>query len=199
MTECDEKFEHGSRNWLICTGQVNLPTYKVNAYRARWGLPSLPIPYGEPGPTNFSLQEPKVVEVVVHGYSVSNGQSPVIKKVYGPGSELLRIYHEAGVPTCTACEELAQQMNNWGVAECRKRHDQIVNDIFPRAKEWVAQNMPWIHALLPNSLEDYGIYQKISSDVIKAIDTCEQTMKERRANKLDVSTGEKIKGCSGCR
>ena len=195
--ECDDKFLSGSRNWLICTGQANLPTYKINAYRQRWGLTPFPLEYGEPTKAEPLDYDP-VPEVVFHGYSVSQGAPPVIKKVYGPGTELLRIYEAAGVPTCDACKELVQQMNNWGVAECRKRHEQIVDDIFPRAKEWVAQNMPWTHALLPGCVEDYGIYQRISSDVVKAIDEAERVIVERREKKLDVYTGERRKGCGAC-
>lgn len=120
------------------------------------------------------------------------------KLLYGPGTELLRMYEAVGVPTCEACKKLAQQMNNWGVAECRKRHKQIIDDIFPRAKEWIAQNMPWTHAVLPDCIEDYGIYQRISSDVVKAVDEAERVIKERREKKLDVYTGEQRKGCGAC-
>src|SRR5262249_4997382 len=43
-------------------------------------------------------------------------------------------------------------------------------DILPRAKHWVANNMPWVHMLLPGAVEDFGIRRRLRSDIAKAID-----------------------------
>jgi hypothetical protein len=91
----------------------------------------------------------------------------------GPGAELLKIYREAGVPTCAACVVMAAQMNQWGPATCREKVDIIVEDVFPRAKIWVEENRPFIHALLPGIVEDIGIRRKIRSDILKAITIAE--------------------------
>jgi hypothetical protein len=91
----------------------------------------------------------------------------------GPGSELLRIYKAAGVPTCPACVAMALQMNQWGPTGCAAKVDEIVADMLPRAKIWVAENRPFIHALLPGLVEDVGIRWKIRSDVLAAITAAE--------------------------
>lgn len=93
----------------------------------------------------------------------------------GPGSELLKIYKAAGVPTCPACVAMAIQMNQWGPADCAAKVDEIVADMLPRAKIWVAENRPFIHALLPGLVEDVGIRWKIRSDVLAAIAAAEGT------------------------
>jgi hypothetical protein len=192
-SECDA-FPAGTRKWQICRGEAGLPPQKTDAYRESWGLPPL---FGPAAP--LSETPAAIPELVFHGHSVSEIESGgTRKKLYGPGSELLKIYEAAGVPSCDACRELAQQMNDWGVVECRAKLDQIVADIMPRAKEWVAQKYPWVSRLLPDVVEDFGIARRIRSDVTKAIDECERTISERRRQRLDIITGEKIKGCSSC-
>lgn len=91
----------------------------------------------------------------------------------GPGSELLKIYKAAGVPTCPACLTLASQMNAWGAAKCAEKMEEIIEDILPRAKIWVAENRPFIHALLPGLIEDAGIRWKIRADIVAAIQATE--------------------------
>lgn len=191
--ECDV-FEHGSRKWLICRNEAGLSNRKTDSYRVQWGIP----PRFDISSDVAPEVEHPIPELIFHGHSVSEGHGVVKNKIYGPGSELLKIYEAAGVPSCDACKELAQQMNNWGVDECRKSLDSIVADILPRAKEWVAQQYPWVHRLLPNAIEEYAIVSRIKSDVLKAIDECERTVAERRSKRLNVLTGEKIVGCSTC-
>lgn len=59
----------------------------------------------------------------------------------GPGTELLGIFKSDPIgkhaTSCPACLQLAQQMNQWGPAGCRERMDEIVEDILPRAKDWI--------------------------------------------------------------
>lgn len=115
---------------------------------------------------------------------------------YGPGTELLRIYEAAGIPSCQACRDLAQQMNNWGVEGCELRLLEIVEEIFPRAQGWIAENHPWLHAILPNCMEEGAIRLKVHSDVAQAIQVAKDVIRERREKNLDVYTGAvKPKSC----
>jgi hypothetical protein len=70
---------------------------------------------------------------------------------------------------------MALQMNQWGTVGCAAKVDEIVADMLPRAKIWVAENRPFIHALLPGLVEDVGIRWKIRSDVLAAIAAAEAT------------------------
>ena len=54
----------------------------------------------------------------------------------GPGTELHDELTRLGIPACQACKALARKMNEWGVEESRKRIDEIVEDVLPRAKAW---------------------------------------------------------------
>lgn len=94
----------------------------------------------------------------------------------GPGSQLLKIYKEAGVPTCPACISMALQMNRWGTKGCTEKIEEIVEDIFPRAKIWLAENRPFIGFLLGNAVGDAAIKMKIKSDIQKAISKSEATL-----------------------
>lgn len=55
MSECD-KFPQGSRLRAICDGTADLPLWKINAYRDRWGLDPFygpdPQPLEKPGAPN---------------------------------------------------------------------------------------------------------------------------------------------------
>lgn len=194
LTECDA-FTVGSRKWQICRGEAGLPARKTNAYRVAWGLEPLTIE--EPKPA-AEPAEPGVPELIFHGHSASEDGESIRHKLYGPGTELLKSYEAAGVPSCDACKELAQKMNNWGVDECRQRLDEIVADIMPRAKEWAKEQYPWVPRLLLGAVEDWAIDQRLRADVTKAIDEADRTIRERRAQRLNIFTGQKIKGCSSC-
>ena len=156
--ECDI-FPEGTNKHSICCGKSRLPEWKVDRYRQRWGLPPL---HGVEQPS--LIQTDKKVSVINHNRSVDN--------LYigdGPGSQLLNIYSEAGIPACEACNDLAKKMNQWGIQGCEERIEEIVDDVLPRAKQWMAENKPWIHTLLPNIVEDVGIKTKITADIKKAI------------------------------
>jgi hypothetical protein len=174
--ECDI-FAVGTRRHSICCGESEISPYKVDRYRERWGLPTL----------HGTKKEDLVradIGVINNGLSVDNAYVG-----YGPGTELLRIYSDAGVPTCEACHDLANKMNRWGVQGCEDRLDEIVDDIVPRAKEWMSQNRPWIHKLLPGIVEDAGIRIRVSGDIKKAI----AAAKTNRPTAIPKPTG----GC-GC-
>lgn len=192
--EC-EIFQTGSRKWEICRGESELSEQKTDAYRKKWGLPPL---FPVATPPSADPEPLKIPELVFHGTSVDAGERR--HKLYGPGSELLKIYEAAGVPHCDACRELAQEMNNWGVQECRSRIDEIVADILPRAKAWLAENRPWMTRLIPDAVEEFAIVVKLKQDVERAIAAAESTIADRRRKRLDIYTGKKKtrNGCKSC-
>lgn len=66
----------------------------------------------------------------------------------GVGTALAIRFFRMGVPSCQACKDLARRMNAWGVAGCREHRDEIVADMLPRFREWVAAGKPWAGKLL---------------------------------------------------
>ncbi len=193
LTECDI-FEVGSRKWKVCRNEAGLTPHKTNVYRVQWGLEPLLSEDVDPATTDQGV----IPEFVFHGHSVGDESDIIRNKLYGPGTELLKIYEAAGVPSCDACKELAQDMNNWGVAGCRERLEETVADILPRAKAWLDQQHPWAMKLIPDALEEYAIAKRVRADVTRAIDECEKLIAERRSKKLNIYTGEKLKACSSC-
>lgn len=101
------------------------------------------------------------------------GQMPLpvdsIEFSKGAGSELYQLFKSKGIPSCGNCQDLARKMNAWGVEGCRQRRDEIVEDIFPRAKAWISQNHPWIHNLLPDLVKDPAIRSRIGEYIDEAI------------------------------
>lgn len=117
---------------------------------------------------------------------------------YGPGTELIGIYKNAGVPTCQECIDLAEQMDAWGPDVCLEKIEFLIEDILPRAKSWVEQNKPWIHKLLPNAIEDTAIRFKIRMDIKDAIARAKKkTPVKLESVKTPVVIKPKKKGC-GC-
>jgi hypothetical protein len=127
----------------ICTGAADLPKWKIDKYRINFGLSPL-----------FNELPP---EVILDYDNIG----------YGPGSELLNIYSAQGMPPCQDCFKLARQMNIWGDS-CSSRIDHIVEDMFPRAKMWVKENMPW--ATMFPAIGDPVIRLRLRSDISKAIE-----------------------------
>ena len=82
---------------------------------------------------------------------------------------MLEIFSTAGVPHCQACIDSAAQMDAWGVQGCRERLPEIIEDILPRAREWMAGNQPWAHRLTPDCVEDAALRVGIRVKVIQAI------------------------------
>lgn len=189
--ECNS-FEVGSRKWKICRDEAGLSIQKTNSYRKQWGLSQLDVPPPAPVVQVVTTVDP-IPEFIFHGHSVSDETIDVKKKLYGPGTELLRIYEAAGAPTCPACMQLAQEMNNWGAAVCRHKIEEIVLDILPRAKAWLDEKHPWAVKLVPNKIEEYALTVLIRADVTKAIDESERLISERRKLNLNIYTGEKKK------
>lgn len=89
---------------------------------------------------------------------------------FGPGSQLLAIYEAAGMPHCGECLKLASRMDGWGVVGCRERASEIVDDMLPRAKQWVAEHKPWMHRLAAGiGVEAAALRFVIDRDVRRAI------------------------------
>ena len=196
MNDC-EQFEIGSRKRSICDGTAELSEEKINAYRVAWGLPPL---------TEFPDIER--INNVIH-----NGNDELPKKraqistrssinqdieLYGAGTELTKLMQDAGVPSCQSCKDLAKKMNQWGAEECKKRTEEIIADIMPRAIDWIKNNRPWIHKFLPDVIEKPAVKIKVASYVKKSIEIAETTIEHRRKNKLDINTGQKKKRCGSC-
>jgi len=158
---------HGNKQ-KICNGDSDLPKWKIDSYRISWGLEPI-----------FGSEKPQPRE--------SNPSFVKNEKNigYGPGSELIRIYEEAGVPSCSECYRLAAKMNAWGVDGCLKRLDKIIEDILPRAKYWVAENKPWVNAILPNAVKEAAIVIKLRSDILKAIESAGEPSKGASASQLN--------------
>lgn len=166
--ECEQKFGYGTPRYNICTGNTKMPHWKVDSYREKWGMPLL---FNEAKPeTNCD----KAVPVVSHNIEVLNQD-------YGPGTELIEIYSSMGVPPCQACYDLAKKMNQWGIHECEERIEEIVEDILPRAMNWLTDNRPWISKMFPNILTESAARIKIKSDVKKAIELSKKQLKNRKS------------------
>lgn len=171
MEEC-EQFKHNQHLYNICAGTANMPKWKIDKYRINFGLPPL---FNEPIP-----------EVVLSYDNIG----------YGPGSELLDIYSKQGMPPCQDCFSLARRMNIWG-SNCSSKIEEIVEDILPRAKKWVELNMPWVHNLLPNTIEDYSIKIKIKNDISLAIKNYKLNKSKSTVNLNTTKAPPRVGGC-GC-
>lgn len=195
LTEC-AIFPEGSYNWKLCRGETKLAHYKVNAYRQNWGLDPL-----FPDAVSVSTVTESNVSVTINGHSVDVHDHEI---KYGPGSELLHHYASKEMPDCEDCFTLCRKMNDWGVAGCEARLNEIIEDIFPRAKQWVAESLPLIHAFTPTAIEDIGIRYGIREDVRAAIARAKATLEAKQPPPSDVmrvatkKLRPKSKGCSSC-
>ncbi len=167
-----------------------MPLDKINAYRAKWGLEPLAEAKSS-GTTRVVVHEGQAavrMRRVEHSRRLPCKCS-VKTPAHGPGTELIELFKGWKVPACQQCKDLAARMNVWGVSGCRENVAVIVEDIFPRAKEWLAANKPWAHAMLPEIVEDAGIRRKLRSYVGQAIDAAEA--KQLRRSAQYVSHGHK--------
>lgn len=171
MKEC-EHLPAGIRR--ICEGQGGLPLERVNQYREKYNAPPL-----DALPEGAIVREVAEVKSYRKPFENPEPKEPAI----GPGVELKAIFERLEIPACQACHELAARMNGWGVAGCRERLEEIIEDMLPRAKEWVKNNRPWIHAMLPGVVEDFGIRQRLRGYVTEAIDTAAAKEAEIAAKK----------------
>lgn len=166
--------KYTGRMLQICNGCADLPPYKINAYRDKWGLAPLrdeEITYSPPEqrirtqetetttPRSFRRITKRGLSPQGKGsstHSVKSGCSgcgspkrvakPSTLTKTGPGSKLLGLLE--GMPHCDACLALAGQMDQWGKAGCAEHFDEIVSDILPRAQVWAETNHSWAHKIL---------------------------------------------------
>jgi len=178
MEECSHLSGH---MYNICTGNANMDKWKIDHYRKIWGLEPL---YDESKP----LPSPNIEPVVINKLNVHDFQHMVHGDyehiIPGPGTQLLKLYKDSGVPPCNACFELALKMNGWGPDGCKENMDAIILDIFPRALSWIKENKSWVHKLLPDVVEETAIKMKITSDVNKAINTAREELKDYKPKKV---------------
>lgn len=82
----------------------------------------------------------------------------------GPGTQLaLGFFRKGYHASCQACTDLAKRMNEWGASGCRERLDEIVDDILPRAKQWVANT----HKLASGVLGLVGAVVDVETPVLR--------------------------------
>ena len=175
--EC-EIFSDRQKLYDICTGNSNLPRWKIDAYRIKMGLEPL---FFEQIPENSS-SAPEVF---------SGPKDPYSNLGNGPGTEMLLMYKEAGIPACQQCFDLAHKMNMWGPDKCEENIDAIIDDIMPRAKAWIDNKAPWISNLIPNFMKEGAVAIKIRSDVRESI-------KKSRDRNITVSIPAKNTTGCGC-
>jgi hypothetical protein len=77
-------------------------------------------------------------------YDILAGKAPQLDPD-GPGAILLSwLKSLPKMPSCQLCWNLAKRMNDWGPAGCEEHLDEIVDDMFPRAKHWFDAASPWM-------------------------------------------------------
>lgn len=203
MKECDH-LPPGSRIRSICEGTAGLPLQQINAYRTRnLGLAALPEAKYRPALPGIVLAAPRPSRA--NGESLraaSPGSRVFIREtddpeeiLTGPGRELMLLWADKHVPPCDACNLLAQTMNRWGPDGCEVRIDDIVNDILPRAKAWVAENRPFVDALLPSGILEWQIRKQITADVRAAI---EKARNNPTPLPSTPSPRKRTHGCTSC-
>jgi adenine/guanine phosphoribosyltransferase-like PRPP-binding protein len=211
-TDCEQFTGHER---AICEGNLDLSLEKINRYRQHWGIAPLEAKPERPEylgvairteranqPTrNASGRKPRVAAEgkATRKSRVSSGRNggsggcgcgggkkrPLKPNAYGPGSKLLAIFEAAGVPHCDECLDLAGKMDRWGKRGCAQRVSQIVGDILPRARQWMADNKPWAHGLLGLvGAEDAVLRLAIRRKVQQAIDQAEDR-RPRAARKVE--------------
>jgi hypothetical protein len=145
------------RDFELCKG-IAISDYHRDSYRKAWDEGR--------GYAQLDLKNNQSKVMTIHN---SEATIKPLPSTGGAGTELVRIYQNAGVPPCKACKDLAARMDKIGIEKCEETIDKIVEDILPRAKNWIATNRPWVHRLLPGAVEDAGIKIRLKMDVDRAI------------------------------
>lgn len=197
---CDQ-FPIGSRRREICAGTSGLTLAKTNSFRKKYDLPPLA--------AVESIQRVPVIHAGAQSTKIkrvnnsSNRQCVTCRVAppQGPGTELLSIWKKAGAASCQLCCEYAKKMDEWGVEGCRKRIDEIVEDVLPRVKQWLAEKKTWTAKLYGSAFDlsgaltpaasfltgrellspDDRLRKRIRDDVNKAIDASEVESRQRTA------------------
>jgi GT2 family glycosyltransferase len=113
----------------IASGAAGISRRKVVEYRSRWKREGYELP-----------------DIDWDAVPVSDGQTYVSRSgkptepPKGPGSELRQWLSETfGFPSCGFCRDLAKDMDEWGVEECRNRLDEIADRIIENTHTWIAE------------------------------------------------------------
>lgn len=190
MSECDSK--HG-RLKEICEGRADVPLEVITRYRQRWGMTPLPVGFDLSQRERIRLAEKREVTARKTGGSCSGCGSttttdrrPIVRRKPGPGFELKRIMKGKGLPHCQACKDLAEKMDEWAVEGCKDRLEEIIEDIMPRARDWVEKQHPWASALFPNCIKDIEIRRRVTRYVLQAIEAAEMRDDRRARLRRDV-------------
>jgi hypothetical protein len=186
MVTCSD-FPEGSRKWHICNGTIDMPLSKINVYRAQYGEP----PLTEKPPTTYQspnvATESRPVKTRTHIPPVRRKIAPIERATGGPGTELIAIMEAKGVPSCQQCKDLAVKMDEWGPVGCNERMREIVDDIYPRAEKWVAENRAFISTFLPNAVKEPAIRLMIRNYVLQAIDQATGKVDEAKKKETTAS------------
>ncbi len=175
--DCD-KYPIGSRPRAICEGTITgFSPEKLKRMQERLK--------GEPAKGRIldPGERPTMPLQAFNSSGVFVSVTPA-RETYGPGSELLKMLAEDGVPSCQACRDTAADMDRLGVEGCRQQLDEFVEEIMPRARDWVAESRPWTVKLLAMSsvvhldtfgekLKDAEIRRRLRAKVTEAIDRAE--------------------------
>lgn len=149
--ECDELFKPGTRHHIICRGDaLDLPLYRTNDYRRSYGLPELEDDGRERSARvihNGKTRRPRQqttkskTQATKPGGCGGCGSGPAPNLVQtvtaGPGTELSYIFARYGALSCPACKALAARMDAAGPDGCERDMKDIIDDIYPRAREWL--------------------------------------------------------------
>lgn len=189
VTDRAECVQYHGRLRDICNGTAYLPISKINQYRRMWGLDELP-------DDGRNIDLPRLGGLTIPQPSGRSCKScggtqraTVARAKAGlPGTELIAAYKQKGMPSCQACLDLAARMDEWGVAGCRERLDEIVADILPRARAWFDGKASWMPRLFGDIVEFAAIKPQLRADVTAAIDAAEKAAQAIAAPKP----------CSGC-
>ena len=186
----------------ICNGTADMPLKKINAYRDHWGLEPLDGEVDEfdffihSGKADIPIPKTKIKTQFKkpHVKSCSSCTKPAVPKqrpIYklGVGGELSLLFKAYGVPYCQACKDLARAMDEYGPEKCREDIDKIVDNILPRAREWVDKEYSWAILIFP-SVKDFEIKRRIKNLVLTAITTFERKEKLRNTVFLPLKSGK---------
>lgn len=92
----------------------------------------------------------------------------------GPGEELKNILQARGIRSCeVGCDETAIKMNELGADGCREKLDELVEEILPRARQWVRKNYKGSR-LIPRFAKDPVIRLNLRSVILQAIEQFER-------------------------
>lgn len=149
-----------------CTKYGFCPVHKRTVSKTRW---------------NQCRTEPGIFEALSKSANYNPEIQPPIPPLplgEGPGTELKKLLEAEGIPSCSACLETARRMNELGPEKCIESLEELVEEILPRAREWVSQNYKWSKAL-PSFAKDPIIRERIRENIKKAVTNFRESQQRR--------------------